>query len=227
MTCLGRSPSPWWRPILDPLARRTTGPVGGSPSRPLLTAPWRTGLALPLVILFVFCTFTFGSYLFFFRKEIKQQNMLAFHALQAEFLAQAAIQHALLKIQFFRQEVFDAGAAEKGLCPFQAVRAQDTVRGGPNRSVVALDILRGDCTSAALPFASFDEPEVDALLRTWEYQVASLSVLSGFSDVDPTRSAVRVQVVRVTGEGKAIDPMGGRGARTETMTKTFHLRRAN
>ncbi len=184
-------------------------------------------MALPLVVLFVFCTFTFASYMFFFRKEVKQQNMLLFHAIQSEFLAQAGIQHALLKIQFFRQETLDSGAAEKGLCPFQAIRAQDAVVEGKNRSVAALDMLRSDCSSTFLPFASFNEPEFDSLQRQWSYEVASLSVLAAYSDVDPTKPAARVQVVRVVGNGTAFDPAGKRGYRTETMTKTFHLTRSN
>lgn len=62
------------------------------PARP------RRGVAIPLVAGFCFLAVVFGIMMAVIRVEDKRQNLMGFQQLKAYFLAQAAIQHALLKV---------------------------------------------------------------------------------------------------------------------------------
>jgi type II secretory pathway pseudopilin PulG len=50
--------------------------------------------------------------------NMKQQNRLTFAQVQAHYLAQAGMQHALLKLRILPNESFEACALARGICPF-------------------------------------------------------------------------------------------------------------
>ena len=75
-------------------------------------------MAIPLVMGFCFLATVFVFMMSTIRVEDKRQNLMTFQQLKAYYLAQAAIQHALLKVRILPNEVYDASALARGLCPF-------------------------------------------------------------------------------------------------------------
>jgi len=180
----------------------------------------KNGFAVPVVIIFVFCALTFAGAMYFFRKEVKQQNVVNVNFLQANFLAQGAIQHALLKVKILPQETFDAGVIQLGLCPFRGVVSGGTaVTTGPNRSNMALNMFRSDISTASRPWKITN---TDFTPANWNYKVSSFTVIAAYAD--PAKKEL-VQTIRIIALGTVIDPKGGRGSRTEEMVKTIEVRR--
>jgi len=174
------------------------------------------GMAIPIVIIFSFCVLVFAGSMFFFRKEVKQENQANINFLQANFLAQAAIQHALLKIRVLPQEAYDSGVLQQGYCPFQAITADTNPTGG-NKTSFPLEVFRSDCNTGSEPWLldGLDKPN-------WTYQIASITVIAAYTDQQKNEL---VQSVQITAVGSVFDPKGGRGWRTERMTKTVEIRR--
>jgi hypothetical protein len=180
----------------------------------------RRGIALAVVMSLVTCALLFAGGMFFFRKEVKQQNVVNINFLQANFLAQGAIQHALLKVKMLPQEAFDAGMIQTGLCPFRGVVAGSTeITGGPHKSDIALETYRSDANTNSRPWNVAANGFIPA---NWNYTVASFTVIS--ASADPAKKEL-VQMIRIVARGTVNDPKGGRGNRVEEMVKTIEVRR--
>ena len=177
----------------------------------------RQGMALPVVLIFSVLTLAFVGSMVYFRKEVKQENVINVNFLQANFLAQAAINHALMKIRVLPQEAYDCAVTQKGYCPFQAIMPTTATGGGPKATGAPTDTFRSDCTETAVPWGLTDVPAAE-----WKYEIASISVISAYTD---TTSNDLVLTVQLTAIGSVLDARGGRGWRKEQMVKTVELRR--
>lgn len=184
----------------------------------------RSGIAIILVLTFVLCVFSLATAMFYFRKEVKQQNVSNVNFLQANFLAQAGVQHALLKCRILPQEAYDSGMALQGFCPLQAVIAGAAPT--PNvKSSRAMQIFIGDCTAdptRGIPWDSRIQSNHGLNPADWKYEVASMTVIAAF-----TKPADRLFVLtsQIIASGTVIEHRGGRGPRSELMTKTIELTR--
>lgn len=184
----------------------------------------RRGVAIIIVLTFILGTLAFATAMFFFRKEVKQQNVTNVNFLQANFLSQAAVQHALLKCRILPQEIYDSGMSSRGYCPLQAVIAGETPAPG-TKSFKGMRIFIDDCTSdptKGIPWDSRIQSSLGLDLNDWKYQVASMDVIAAFTQVDEKLFVLTAQIVA---SGTIIERRGGRGARTELMTKTIELTR--
>lgn len=184
----------------------------------------RRGVAIIIVLTFITGTLAFATAMFFFRKEVKQQNVTNVNFLQANFLTQAAVQHALLKCRILPQEAYDSGMALQGFCPLQAVVAGGTPSRGTS-SDRAMGIFISDCTSdpaAGIPWDARIQSDLGLDLNDWQYEVASMSVLAAF-----TKPAEKLFILtsQIIASGTVIERRGGRGPRSELMTKTIELTR--
>lgn len=188
----------------------------------------RKGVAIIIVLTFIIGTLAFAMAMFYFRKEVKQQNVLNVNFLQANFLTQAAVQHALVKCRILPQEAYDAGMALQGYCPLQAVIAVDDPDDLPDRgtsSSKAMQVFIGDCTSdptKGIPWDSRIQSDFGIDPNDWKYEVASMSVIAAFTKPDEKLFVLTSQILA---SGTVIEHRGGRGARSELMTKTIELTR--
>jgi len=178
----------------------------------------RRGMAIPIVLLFCFCTLIYAGTVIYLRKEVKQENVINVNFLQANFLAQSAVQHALLKFRLLPQEAYDAGVVQQGFCPFWGIQP-GTETTGPNKTGVAMDIFRSDCNTT---WKSWDSSLTGISNAEWKYEIASLQVISAFTDASAREM---VQTVQITAVGSVRDDRGGRGWRHEEMKKTIEIRR--
>ncbi|HEY9070084.1 MAG TPA: hypothetical protein VIV61_07485 [Candidatus Ozemobacteraceae bacterium] len=184
----------------------------------------RSGIAIILVLTFVLCVFSLATAMFYFRKEVKQQNVSNVNFLQANFLAQAGVQHALLKCRILPQEAYDSGMALQGYCPLQAVIAGAAPSRGVGSSR-AMQVFTGDCTAdpaRGIPWDSRIQSDLGLNPADWRYEVASMTVIAAF-----TKPADRLFVLtsQIIASGTVIEHRGGRGPRSELMTKTIELTR--
>lgn len=184
----------------------------------------RRGVAIIIVLTFILGTLAFATAMFFFRKEVKQQNVTNVNFLQANFLSQAAVQHALLKCRILPQEIYDSGMSSRGYCPLQAVIAGEAppIR---TKSFKGMEIFINDCTAdptKGIPWDSRIQSDLGLDLNDWKYQVASMAVIAAFTKVDEKLFVLTAQIVA---SGTIIERRGGRGPRSELMTKTIELSR--
>jgi hypothetical protein len=77
----------------------------------------RRAVAIPMVMGFAFLAGVFVVTIMSIRVEDKRQNLMTFQQLKSYYMAQAAIQHALLKIRILPNEVYDVSALSRGICP--------------------------------------------------------------------------------------------------------------
>lgn len=184
----------------------------------------RRGLAIPLVMLFVICTLALAAGMFNFRREVKQQNVSNYNFLQANFLAQAAVQNVLLKCRILPQEAYDAGMAFQGYCPFQGVLSGSTPTSG-TKSDEAMQIFISDCRSYGTNKIDW-RPQLLTDMRIsaddWKFEVASLTVIAAFTDLDKREFVLTAQIEAI---GTVNELRGGRGLRSEVMRKTIELKR--
>ena len=178
------------------------------------------GFAIPVVLLFCICTLAFASAMFFFRKEVKQQNVMTFNFLQANFLAQASLQHMLMKISILPQESYDCGTIQRGFCPLQAVLPSGNPTSG-QKSEAPMTFFISDVNTQVHPWI-IPAGQWGFNASDWEYKVASMVVIAAYTD--PVDSKM-IQTVQITSFGTVNDARGGRGKRTEMMTKTVELAR--
>ncbi len=179
----------------------------------------RRGIAIPVVLLFCFCTLVYAGAVIYFRKEVKQENMINVNFLQANFLAQSAVQHALLKFRVLPQEAYDAGVIQQGFCPFWGIPKDSVSAIGTNKTDAAMEIFRSDCNTTNMPWSGSLTGITNA---EWKYEVASLQVIAAFTD---TAAREMVQTVQIIAVGSVRDDRGGRGWRHEEMKKTIEIRR--
>ncbi|NLI75442.1 MAG: hypothetical protein GX442_03230 [Candidatus Riflebacteria bacterium] len=191
--------------------------ITGQPTRP---SP-RQGIAVVLVLTFVVCTLSLAIGMFSFRKEVKQANVSNVNFLQANFLAQAGVQHALLKCRILPQEAYDSGMAFQGYCPLQAVLAGGSPTRGTS-SARAMEIFISDCNSTDVPWDPRISSDLGLNLADWKYEVASMTVIAAFTNTDQKLFVLTSQIIA---SGTVIEHRGGRGPRCERMVKTIELSR--
>lgn len=183
------------------------------------------GFAIVLVLVFCISTLAMASAMFFFRKESKQQGKSNIHFIQANFLAQSAIQHMLAKLSAFPQEACDAGVLALGHCPFQGILSEDTsVKAFANtEGEKALEEFCSDCSTevGALPWkitaTGFNKGD-------WKYHIDEFKVISAYTIKAEHKL---ILTVRITAIGEANELKGQMGWRKEKMIKTVELTRLN
>ncbi|MGM0600563.1 MAG: hypothetical protein ACQETH_12200 [Candidatus Rifleibacteriota bacterium] len=179
----------------------------------------RRGLAIPLVLVFTVCIMVYASSLVFFRKESKQQNLTNIHFIQANFLAQSAIQMMLLKISAYPQEACDAGVLSMGYCPFRAIIAGDELDVLNTGNPEGLQQFAQDCNTDAFPLKI---PDIDP--ENWKFNVEDFKVISAYTNPGEKQLIISAQI---TSLGEATMARGGMGTRKEEMIKTIKLTRQN
>ena len=179
----------------------------------------RRGLAIPLVLVFTVCIMVYASSLVFFRKESKQQNLTNIHFIQANFLAQSAIQMMLLKISAYPQEACDAGVLSMGYCPFRAIIAGDELDVLNTGNSQGLREFAMDCNSASF---SWKISDIDS--ANWKFSVKNFKVISAYTDPAKQQLIISAQITSV---GEATMARGEMGTRKEEMIKTIKLTRQN
>lgn len=181
-------------------------------------------MAIPLVLLFCFCTLAMAASMFYFRKESKSQGMNNIQFIQANFLAQSAIQHILAKISAFPQETRDVGVLSLGHCPFQSILSDaGTVKLGPNTSegITGLQQFKADCNTASLPFQITG---TDFKAANWKYHIEEFKIISAYTIKAEHKL---ILTARITAIGEVNEEKGGLGWRKEKMIKTIQLTRKN
>lgn len=179
----------------------------------------RKGIALPLVLVFAVCIMVFTASLVYFRKESKQQNVTNIHFLQANFLAQSAVQMMMLKLSAFPQEACDAGVLSLGYCPFRGIIAGANLApvGGANQQ--GLVDFYSDCNTDAFPWKV---PGIAA--DDWKFSTTDFKVISAYTNPGERQLIISTQI---TAMGEASMARGGMGTRKEEMIKTVKLTREN
>ena len=179
----------------------------------------RDGIALPLVLVFAVCIMVFASSLVYFRKESKQQNVTNFHFLQANFLAQSAVQMMLLKLSAFPQEACDAGVLSLGYCPFRGIMAGSNLTPVTGTSQQSLIDFYSDCNSEDF------EWKVPGINKDdWKFSTTDFKVISAYTNPDERQLIISAQITAI---GEATMSRGGMGLRKEEMIKTVKLTREN
>lgn len=149
----------------------------------------RAGFSIPLVLLF--CTITVLLVMVFVNARVSAsaQNKNAFARLKAHYIAQAAVQHALLKLRILPGESFNAAMLAKGICPFLPVGTAPTGNGPPTTDpqTVFLD----DVNSASWPIPG-SWTEFDA----WSYDAVDIKPIMA-----ETKGSERIHAVEIRGHG--------------------------
>ncbi len=181
---------------------------------------FKRGIALPLILTFVICIMVFAVSLVYFRKESKQQNLANLHFLQANFLAQSAIQMMILKLSAFPQEACDAGVLSLGCCPFRGIIAGSNLTGdAATGNPQALKDFYSDCNTTRFPWKV---PGINA--ADWKFAVTDFKVISAFTNPDERQLIISAQTKAV---GEATMRKGNMETRKEEMLKTVKLTREN
>jgi hypothetical protein len=178
-------------------------------------------MAIPLVLVFAVCIMVFASSLVFFRKESKQQNLSNIHFLQANFLAQSAIQMMLLKLSAFPQDACDAGVVYMGYCPFRGIIASSVVelQAGYEDRKIGLEQFFADCNSDEFPLRVDDINADD-----WKFAVTDFRVISAYTVPDEKELIISAQITSV---GEVTMDRGQMETRKEQMIKSIKLTRKN
>ncbi len=188
------------------------------PTRKKNFAP-KKGMAIPLVLTFCVCVMVFAASLALFRKESKQQNLSSIHFIQANFMAQSAIQMMLLKLSAFPQEACDAGVLSLGYCPFRGIIASSTFTVNPSSSnSLGLSQFYSDCNTASFPLKVPDLP------ADWGSRVNDFKVISAYTDPGKRQLIISAQITAI---GQSRLDRGGMDIRKEEMIKTVKLTREN
>jgi hypothetical protein len=161
----------------------------------------------------------YAGSLVFFRKESKQQNITNIHFLQANFLAQSAVQMMLLKLSAFPQEACDAGVLSLGYCPFRGIIAGTNLNPVAGTSQQSLIDFYSDCNSDdfawKIPGINQDD---------WKFSTSDFKVISAYTNPDERQLIISAQITAI---GEANMNRGGMGIRKEEMLKTVKLTREN
>lgn len=152
----------------------------------------RRGLALPMAIIFCVLMASMVYYMTRTRVEQKRQNLTQFSALQADFLAQGAVQQALLKFRVLPTEAYGASAIARGLCPFYVAPPGSTPQVGPGKSQDPLDTFVSDINADAVPLR-FAQPEFSG----WHCEIASSKALTSFTTGTETVNVVSIEAVGI------------------------------
>lgn len=184
-------------------------------------------MAIPLVLVFCLCTLAMAGSMFYFRKESKSEGMANIQFIQANFLAQSAIQNMLAKLSAFPQEACDAGLLSLGHCPFRSVIAGGSVTPGPDnvKETIGLKQFCSDCNTDKLPWDSSFNGD-GFIASNWKYHIEKIEIISAYT-INKPKVHKLVLTARITAIGEVKTVKGGLGWRKEKMVKTVQLTRDN
>ncbi len=179
----------------------------------------RSGIAIWVVICVCIVLGILIGGVVFQRVETKKQTKAAFTALRAKWVAQAAVQHALLKFRILPTESYDASALARGVCPFFIAKGAVST-GSVNPA--PLEAFRLDIDTEFFPMSGeFSD------LADFTYTVVELKALNSFNRTDTGQGAKRVHVVRITATGTWVGVVGGKPMSfTEELVKTVDVERS-
>lgn len=190
----------------------------------------RKGIAIPLVLMFVFVVAVYFFSMVFTRSETRRQGLTNLNQRQAYYMALGGVQHALLKIRLLQREAYDAGSLVRGICPFFNPYGDNLVANdltGGTKTLAARNIFMTDLNSGQLPIAILNDGGADFAMPNddefiWGYEVTGLEVSTYYTSA--ADGSVR-QVARVTALGSSFDPRTSKTGRRETVTKSIELHR--
>lgn len=177
------------------------------------------GMAIGLVMWFVVIFLVFATAMIFTRSERKRQTRQSFNYLKAHFLAQGAIQHALLKIRVLPNEIYDASSLQRGLCPFYPFPAGATVTPGTKDSA-PMDDFRDGVRSEGHPTDSQPIASTAGNYTGWKYEIAQMEAVGSM-----LRAGKLVHVIEITARAEVPDPKPGEPVRVEVLKKTVEIER--
>lgn len=168
----------------------------------------RRGMAIPLVMGFCFLAAVFLGSLSSTRVQDKRQNLITFQQLKAYYMAQGAIQHALLKIRILPNEVYDASALARGVCPFIVDPENDGLAIPEDQDhplKLALEDFVSDVNTEELEL----ELNSDGEQADWSYAIVEAKALTTFTkaDSDDSGAATKVNVIELVAEGVIQDKL--------------------
>lgn len=154
----------------------------------------RSGIAIPLVVIFCGVMAILVYTLTQTRIEQKRQNITQFNALQAHYLAQGAVQHALLKFRVLPTEAYAATALARGLCPFHVAGPGTKLIPGTGKTPEALDAFVKDINSDR------QEGGVDLAFKSdefkkWHYGIVNSRAITSFTTGTETVNVVAIEAV--------------------------------
>ena len=199
----------------------------------------RSGMAVPMIIIFIIFLGIFIGTMTFNRMTVKRQTKTTFEYLSAHYMAQSALQHMSLKLRLLPNEAYDSSAISLGICPFNtdgsAPAAPDE-----NKFSGPLDVFRGDISTVTDPdgtgpvvqgyplatgvsdgsLDSFDGTASD-ITDGWGYQITMANALTAY-----TSGTTRILVIEVQAEGRARSFSNNQESqRIETIKKTMEIKR--
>jgi len=190
----------------------------------------RKGLAIPLVLMFVFVVSVYFFSMAYTRTETRRQGLANLNQRQAYYMAMGGIQQALLKIRLLHREAYDAGSLIRGICPFFNPYGDNLVASDLSASTKtpkARNIFMTDLNSGQLPVSILNDGGADFAMPDddefkWGYEVTELEVSTYYTSA--TDGSVR-QVAKVTALGSSYDPRTSKTGRREKVTKSIELHR--
>lgn len=190
----------------------------------------RCGIAIPLVLMFVFVVSVYLFSMIYSRSEVRKQGLTSLNQRQAYYMAMGGIQQALLKIRLLHREAYDAGSLNRGICPFFNPYGENLVANDISAGIKtskARNIFMTDLNSGQLPIrilndggAEFSMPADDEFV--WGYEVTELEVTTYYTSA--TDGSVK-QVAKVSAVGSSYDPRASKTGRKEKVTKSVELDR--
>ena len=197
----------------------------------------RSGMAIPMVIIFVVFMGIFIGSMTYNRMTLKRQTKTTFEYLGAHYMAQSALQHMALKLRLLPNEAYDSSAVSLGICPFNVDGdiGVGTAYPGP------LNVFRGDVSTQENPadvgpvergyplITGVDDGSLNGFDGTvnditsgWNYQITMANALTAF-----TSGTTRILVIEVQAEGRANAFISGNVVqRIETVKKTMEIKRS-
>lgn len=149
----------------------------------------REGFSIALVLLFTSISVILLIAFVNARVSANAQNKNAFARLKAHWLAQSAVQHALLKLRILPGESFDASMLEKGFCPFVPVGTASTGTGTLNATPA--DVFRNEVNSDRWPiYSAWTE------FSGWKYDATAIKPIMA-----ETKGSERIHAVEIRGSG--------------------------
>jgi hypothetical protein len=149
------------------------------------------------------------------RVEMKQQTKKSFVSMKAQWIAQGAIQHALLKFRILPTESYDASALSRGICPFFV--ASGTIASTGTVEEAPLEAFRSDIDTA-----EFSLSDQFSGLEGYSYTVSEMKALNSF-----TQNDLRKHVVRIIAQGTFVGTVAGKETSfTDELTKTVDVSRS-
>lgn len=178
----------------------------------------RRGVAIPIVMGFAFLVGVFVFMLTTIRVEDKRQNLVTFQQLKSYYMAQAAVQHTLLKVSILPNEVYDVSALSRGICPLlvEPPDADGTVLWPDGLDYFISDITT-DSTNGGIPLELNSGESA-----TWSYQIEAAQALSTFmKTADDATKRRKVNVLEIEALGTIEDKLAtNKAAATASEQKT-------